>query len=275
MAQTAFTAARPLPHVMTHDQPAFSVPARHNPRLQALVDALKADEELRTLWRCANTNAVDRLGQGDSGEVHARIVANAGLKLLRLLREAGVAPGVTEHHRLPPDEAEVVVVLAAALHGLGLAAGVETDLALASLKGRELLAGLYPVRERTILLAETLHAMAALPAAARCLTLEASVLKLADVLDMTKGRVRLPPAAPPTAARPEPALWVDEVLIQKHRYPPVRVLIALSRPEGAAQVTTLLRSQVQHALLAGRVEIAARLGAGPEAAIEPLSVWME
>src|SRR5687768_17653703 len=105
MAQPMLATAPPANGHAAPDAQAFSVPARHNPRLQALVDRLNADEELRQLWRCANVNAVDRLGQGDSGEVHARIVANAALKLLRLLRDAGEVPSVTDQHRLPPDEA--------------------------------------------------------------------------------------------------------------------------------------------------------------------------
>src|SRR4030081_2338462 len=118
---------------MPADAPIFSVPARHNPRLQALAERINADEELRQLWRSANVNAVDRLGLGDCGEVHARIVANAALKLLRLLREAGHPPAVGSHHRLTPDEAEVIVVLAAAVHDLGLA--VHTDPVVAARAG--------------------------------------------------------------------------------------------------------------------------------------------
>src|SRR6266852_4979871 len=101
---------------MPAETPIFSVPARHNPRLQALAERINADEELRQLWRSANVNAVDRLGLGDSGEVHVRIVANAALKLLRLLRDAGHQPAAVTSHRLTPDEAEVIVVLAAAAH---------------------------------------------------------------------------------------------------------------------------------------------------------------
>src|SRR3972149_6132381 len=79
--------------------PTFSVPARHNPKLQALVERINADEELWQLWRCANVNAVDRLNMSDHGEVHIRIVANAAPKLLRPLREAGHMPNaVTDYH---------------------------------------------------------------------------------------------------------------------------------------------------------------------------------
>src|SRR5215208_4046441 len=61
------------------------VPARHNTRLQRIIDRINQDDELYMLWRCANVNAVDRLGMSDHGPVHLQIVANIALKLLRLL----------------------------------------------------------------------------------------------------------------------------------------------------------------------------------------------
>src|SRR5689334_21652275 len=164
MNEIAPPLAQTLRMVMPTEAPIFSVPARHNPRLLALAERINADEELRQLWRGANLNAVDRLGLGDCGEVHVRIVANAALKLLRLLREAGHLPAAVTHHRLTPDEAEIIVVLAAALHDLGLAVhtdaavAAQASLMLADRKVRELLEDLYPVRERTAPLAEALHA---------------------------------------------------------------------------------------------------------------------
>ena len=38
----------------------FSVPARHNPRLQNLVERIHQDDELRQLWRCANLTVLNR-----------------------------------------------------------------------------------------------------------------------------------------------------------------------------------------------------------------------
>lgn len=260
MTDTAtHTAVAPLSLAVAAEPPAFSVPARHNPRLLALADRINADDELRAFWRCANVNAVDRLGLGDSGEVHIRIVANAALKLLRLLRDGGLVPAVVAHHRLAPDDAEVVIVLAAALHDLGLAVQAETPsaagLALAAAKGRELLLGLYPTRERTLVLAEALHAVAAHDAAVRCLTLEAGVLRLADALDLTKGRVRLSPEA----GRGPHAAAVDEVTIHKAQHPPVRVVIQLQHMGGVAALDAFLRARLRHCRLEGLIEFVARL----------------
>jgi uncharacterized protein len=174
----------------------FQVPARHNTKLQQLMDRINADAELLQLWKCANINAVERLNMSDHGEVHIRIVANAGLRILRLLVEAGVQPSVVSHYGLTNDEAEVIVVLAACLHDLGIAVHRDDherySLILAYPKARQLLSEIYPEPTLTIIVAETLHAVIAHRADIRCLTIEAGVLKVADALDMTQGRSRIP-----------------------------------------------------------------------------------
>ncbi len=241
----------------------FSVPARHNPKLQGLVERINADEELWQLWRCANVNAVDRLGMSDHGEVHIRIVANAALKLLRLLRDAGCTPGVVAQHHLTPEDAEVIVVLAAALHDLGISIHrdnhEEFSLGLANLKSKELLTGLYPIRERTIMVSESLHAIIAHHGDMRCLTLEAGVLKVADALDMTEGRSRIPFEAGSSSIHAISAAAIDEVKITKGDKRPVRVEIRMSNSAGIFQVDELLRRKLKHSTLNGLVEVIARI----------------
>ncbi len=68
------------------------IPARHNPRLQEIIDRINGDEELYTLWQVMNVNAVQRLGMSDHGPVHLQIVANIALRLLRLIVEHNVQP---------------------------------------------------------------------------------------------------------------------------------------------------------------------------------------
>ena len=102
-------------------QPPFSVPPQGNKKLKQLLQHINNDQELQQLWRCANVNAVDRSGISDHGEIHIRIVANAALKILRLLIKGGIKPSVVKHHGMENDDAEIVVVLAACFHDIGIA----------------------------------------------------------------------------------------------------------------------------------------------------------
>ncbi len=199
----------------------------------------------------------------DHGEVHIRIVANAALKLLRLLRDAGHVPGAVADHHLTPDDAEVVVVLAAALHDLGISIHrdnhEEFSLGLANVKAKELLTGLYPIRERTIMVSEILHAIIAHHGDVRCLTLEAGVLKVADALDMTEGRSRIPFEAGSSSIHAISAAAIDEVKILKGEKRPVRVEIHMSNSAGIFQVDELLRRKLKHSTLSGLLEVVARI----------------
>ena len=239
----------------------FTVPAKHNPRLQTLVDRINADEELRQMWRCANVNAVDRLEMSDHGVVHMRIVANAALRLVRLLREAGYPASAVVNHHLAPEAAEVVVVLASALHDLGIVIHyerhAELGLPLARQKALALLAGLFPIREQTIIIAEILHAIMTHHDQARCLTLEAGILKLADALDMTAGRLR-PAAGFNGPTRQMGNTVVGQVLINKGEAKPVQVELRMSRTADLRQIEDALQQKLQHSPLFGLVEVVTR-----------------
>lgn len=268
---TAYTAPSSLTiasHSHAGVHASFSVPARHNPRLLALVERINADDELRQLWRCANVNAVDRLGLSDHGETHIRIVANAGLRLLRLLMEAGQTASLVADHGLTREDAELAVVLAAALHDVGLVVHYERhhefSLALAHEKARALLTGLYGVRERTIIVAEVLHAIAAHFGGLPCLTLEAGVLRVADALDMTKGRSRAPETANASAS-------IEEVLLLRGETRPVRIEIRLNHAAGLAHADELLRRRLDGSTLAGLVEVFARIDHPAEKRLIPLN----
>lgn len=241
----------------------ITVPARHNEALVTLLERVNNDAELIQMWKCANINAVDRAGINDHGEVHIRIVANAGLRLLRLLIEAGIQPSVAVNYGLSANEAEVVVLLGACLHDLGIAVHREDheqySVSLAYPKIRQLLAGIYEEPTLTILTADTLHAIIAHRWDVRCLTLEAGVLKVADTLDMTQGRSRIPFEAGSVNIHSVSAQAIKAVSIAKGEDRPVRIAISLSNPAGIYQVDELLKRKLRNSTLAPYVEVEARL----------------
>lgn len=257
-ALTSFASNLRRPVAAPRARVRFSVPARHNPRLQTLVERIDADEELRQLWRSADVNAGARLGLGDHGETHVHIVANAGLRLLRLLLDAGHRSGLVDGHGLARPDAEVLVVLAAALHDLGLSVHPDDrgalGLVLAHARATSLLDGLYPVRERTALVGEALHAISAHHHERRALTLEAGVLEIADVLDLSKGRLAGLEAA-------EGA--VDAITITRGVERPVRIDLRLSHRAALPAVTTRLTARLDTSALVTALEFSAAVPGEP------------
>ncbi|MFC2023676.1 HD domain-containing protein [Chloroflexota bacterium] len=241
----------------------LNLPTRRNEKLRNLVARIDHDVELHTLWQCANINAVDRAGITDHGQVHVKIVANIALKLVRLLIDADVPIGVVRDHGMTTDEAEIVVVLAACLHDLGISIHrsnhEQYSLFLAERKARELLDGLYDVRERTIVVAETLHAVIAHRWDQVCLTTEAGVVKVADALDVTEGRSRIPFEAGKTDIHSISALAIDRVDIRKGDEIPIIIEIAMNNSAGIFQVDELLKRKLRSSSIAPYVQVLARI----------------
>ena len=247
---------------MTEPMP-LNLPTRRNEKLRHLVSRIDQDVELHALWHCANVNAVDRAGITDHGQVHIKIVANIALKLVRLLIDAGVPMGAVREHGLTTQEAEVIVVLASCLHDLGISIHrsnhEQYSLFLAERKARELLDGLYDVRERTILIAETLHAVIAHRWDQACLTTEAGVVKVADALDVTEGRSRIPFEAGKTDIHSISALAIDRVDIRKGEEMPIVIEIAMNNSAGIFQVDELLKRKLRSSSIAPYVQVLARI----------------
>jgi uncharacterized protein len=237
------------------------VPARHNPRLQQVIDRVNADVELYTLWQVVNINAVQRLGMSDHGPVHVQIVTNIGLKLLRLLGERGVQPNIVADHNLSPEDAEVVVVLASLLHDLGMSIHrmdhEQYSLFLARPKIGELLEGLYEIPPQTILTSEILHAIISHRAGGRPLTLEAGVVRVADALDMAEGRTRIPFQAGQVNIHSVSALAIERVSIEAGKEKPIRISVRMNNAAGIFQVDELLKEKLEDSGLERYIEVEA------------------
>jgi hypothetical protein len=237
------------------------VPARHNSRLQQVVDRVNADVEIYTLWQVNNVNVVQRLGMSDHGPVHVQIVTNIALKLLRLLGMKGVQPNIITDYNLTGEDAEVVVLLASLLHDLGMSIHrldhEQYSLFLARPKIWELLNGLYDVPVRSILTSEILHAIISHRAGGRPLTLEAGVVRVADALDMAEGRTRIPFEAGQVNIHSVSALAIERINIEEGTDKPIRILVKMNNAAGIFQVDELLKDKLEASGLERYIEVEA------------------
>jgi len=241
----------------------LSVPTRKNRKLKILLDRINEDAELLQLWKCANVNAVDRSGITDHGEVHIRIVSNAALRILRLLVKGGIEPSIVKDYGMEIEDAEVIVVLAACLHDIGISAHRHDherySLFLAYPKARQLLDGIYEEPALTTITSEVMHAIIAHNAGETCLTIESGVLKVADALDMTEGRSRIPFETGMVNIHSVSAQAVDSVDIEKGDDRPVKIVITLANSAGIFQVDELLRHKLKNSTIEEHVEVLARI----------------
>jgi metal-dependent HD superfamily phosphatase/phosphodiesterase len=251
------------------------VPTRHNATLQEIVRLVNADPELHALWRCANVNAVDRRGMSDHGPVHVQIVANIGLKLLRLLREAGQEPSVVRSYGLTAQDAEVIVVLGALFHDVGIAVHRDEhehhSLWVAAPFLRDLLRQVYPdPQARMAVWSDSLHAIICHNRQQRPMTLEAGVVRVADALDMTRGRSRIPFEAGQVNIHSVSAYAIDRVQLGGGDERPIRITVHMNNSAGIFQVDELLKAKLNHSGLEPFIEVVATIESETESRLIPL-----
>jgi metal-dependent HD superfamily phosphatase/phosphodiesterase len=242
----------------------MSVPDKHNPKLQKVIELVNADDDLYGLWLAANVNAVERLGMTDHGPVHVKIVMNLAVRMLRLLVNAGVTSGVALNYKMSAQDAEVVVALAALLHDVGMSIHRQDheafSLFIAQEKLKQILQHVYDSRHETIIRSEILHAIISHRSGGTPLTLEAGVVRIADALDMAKGRSRIPFEAGSLSIHAVSAAAVDSVSLEKGDKKPIRVTIELSNSAGLFQLDQLLRVKLNGSGLESYLEIQATVG---------------
>ena len=193
-------------------------------------------------------NAVKRLGINDHSWVHIQIVANIGLRLLRILHKRGVEPAMVSDYDMKQEDAEVVVLLGALLHCIGMAVHRDRhedwSLFLAEPKARELLAGIYEEPELTVVVSEVLETITSHRESGHPLTLEAGIVRVADALDIEEGRSRIPFERGRVSIHSISAAAIDEVIIAEGEEHPVSVEIKMNNSAGIYQVDELLKSKL-------------------------------
>ena len=249
------------------------VPARGNRKLRRVLERVNEDAEIKAWWHVSNVNAVVRLQINDHSWVHIQIVANISLKLLRQLVKHGVQPSLERDYGLTSDDSEVVVVLAALLHDIGMSIHrrdhEDWSLFLAEPKMRELLAGVYDEPELTVVVSEALQSITSHRADGEPLSLEAGVLRVADALDMAKGRSRIPFERGSVSIHSLSAAAIDEVRITDGDARPVMVEIVMNNSSGIYQVDGLLKAKLRGSGLEPYVEVVARIDTEAEKRLVP------
>src|SRR5437868_5633278 len=193
------------------------VPTRGNRKLERLLDAVNADDQVKAWWHVSAINATRRLGMSDHSWIHIQIVLNVALRLSRLLFRKGVVPNVVADYGMSERDAEVVIAAGALFHDTGMtihrADHEAYSLFLTADKLGSLLADAYDEPERSILVAEALHAIIGHRRRGEPFTIEAGIVRVADALDMARGRSRVPFEAGHQNIHSLPAYAIQEVQI--------------------------------------------------------------
>jgi metal-dependent HD superfamily phosphatase/phosphodiesterase len=206
--------------------------------------------------------------------VHIQIVTNIALKLLRQLTKHGVEPGLVRDFGLEQDDAEIVIVLAALFHCVGMSihrhGHEDFSLFLSEPKLRQLVDGLYEEPDKTVIVSEALQAIISHRADGQPLTVDAGIIRVADALDMAKGRSRIPFEKGSISMHSLSAAAIEDVTITDGAERPVLIEIRMNNSSGIFQVDGLLKAKLRGSGLEPYVEVVAHIDTETEQRLVPM-----
>ncbi|MFP4188350.1 MAG: HD domain-containing protein [Halobacteriales archaeon] len=228
----------------------------------AVSDALESDEIVAHV-ETQNVNSAVRLDYNDHGTQHIGIVRDRALELVELLRD-DVEFGVTDHDLgFGYEEARVVVACAATLHDVGHLVHRDEHTKHSLILADDLLddvLGVYDTKERVALKSEALHAIYCHHSGNDPLTPEAGVVRVADALDMTQGRSRLPYDKGERSIDTVSSQSIESVELKDGDDEfdvPVLVEIGMTNSAGVYQIDSLLKKKLHGSGIEDLVRIVA------------------
>ncbi len=230
-------------------------------RLNEVLEFVTDDPEITTYLEAQNVNPVKRKGYNDHGTKHIEIVRNRALRLYDLWKRGGVEFDGAADQGLDEADEGVIIALAATLHDIGHVVHRDEhayySIPLASDLLDRILPEFYATPEAVRVKAEVLHAILCHHTEEDPLTTEAGVIRVADGLDMERGRSRLPSARGGRGINTISSQAIDSVTLEEGDERPVLVEIEMRNAAGVYQVDNLLKEKLHKSGIENDVRIVA------------------
>ncbi|MFW9850733.1 MAG: HD domain-containing protein [Candidatus Thorarchaeota archaeon] len=237
-------------------------------------DALEKNIEVQTMLEDTNRMAIDRMGYSDHGHTHSLIVVKNGIELLNSLGK-GVKTTIEQEETGTFKDAQLIVMMGCYLHDLGMTVHRENhnifSVTLATPIVDKILRNVYPkdVHKRTHIRGHILHAILCHDKLITPNTIEAGVVGVADALDMTKGRARIPFELGSVNIHSASAMAIEKVRIKKGEQKTTRIEVVMTNASGIFQIQELLERKIRSApQLVDHIELMAIMSDKGEAIID-------
>jgi len=230
-------------------------------RLNEVLAAVEGDTEIETYLSAQNVNPVDRMRYNDHGSKHVEIVRNRALRLYELLKRGSVEFNGADDQGLAEADEPVIVALAALFHDIGHVVHRHRhpyySVPLAADILDRVLPDFYDIEAVVRLKAEILHAIICHHTEEQPLTTEAGVVRIADGLDMERGRSRVPYELGGRGINTVSSQAIEAVRLVEGVDVPVLVEIEMVNAAGVYQVDSLLKAKVEDSTLEDQLRIEA------------------
>jgi len=229
--------------------------------LNEVLAFLGSDPEVEALLQAQNVNPVTRKGYNDHGPKHIEIVRHRALRLYDLLKRGGVEFNGAADQGLSEADESVIVALAATLHDIGHVVHRDDhaywSIPLAADLLDRILPEFYDTADAVRVKSEVLHAILCHHTEERPLTTEAGVIRVADGLDMERGRSRIPYERGGRGINTISSQAIESVTLREGDGAPVLVEIRMRNAAGVYQVDSLLKEKLHDSRLEDEIRIVA------------------
>lgn len=221
---------------------------------------LVSDPEVDALLAHANNVVVNRLHYNDHGSVHSRIVSLYSLQLADFLMKSGTEFNVLKEGIGSYADMQTVLLTASYLHDVGNAVMREDHEKLGTTLAKPLVdrlfLTLYPheLEKRIALSCMVLECIAS-HEWIMANSIEASIVKVADACDMTKGRSRIPLLLGKGDIHSYSAQAIEEVHVLPSNSKKVKIQVVMNQTAGVFQVQEQLDKKLSLSVLKDDVEV--------------------
>ncbi|WP_330631026.1 HD domain-containing protein [Halocatena halophila] len=230
-------------------------------RVNEILRFVEDDSEITAYLEAQNVNPVARKGYNDHGATHVNIVKNRALSLFNLLKAGGIGFNGAREQGLEEADEPVIIALAAILHDVGHVVHRDRhpyySVPIAADILDRILPEFYDTAERVRVKSEILHAIICHHTPEQPLTREAGVVRVADALDMERGRSRMPYERGGRGIDTLSSQAITNVALRTGEEQPVLVEITMSDAAGVYQVDELLKAKLDDSRIEEFIRIVA------------------
>lgn len=244
------------------------------PKTQRVWDELRDEPFMTAQWDMADYIAVTKMGYNAHGDIHAKTVTANALKMLDLLLDVGVQPDIVRATQETSecgelvesgdlDDAHLIILLAGLLHDIGNQVdrsnhNLHSEILSIPILDKVLTPIYLDERKRGIIRGFILHCVYTHMEDMPSRTIEASLVKVADGTDMSKGRGRTPYEMGNVNIHCVSAMSIAQVEISKGKGKPIGITINMTNSAGVFQVEEVLYKKLTTGVAGKYIEISAQ-----------------
>lgn len=235
-----------------------------------IATAMFADEEVQAIQDYANTVSIKRLGFNDHGPVHMRKSAINALRMLELLRDAGIKTNLVKEKVGTPEDSTIAVMMGTLLHDVGMSVArgnhefMSVYLAMPIVE--RYLKQFFPtdISRQVVLRSLITECIFGHMATQPIHSIEAGLVLIGDGCDMEFGRSRIP-----TLLAKQPRVGdihkyssnaVQKVDIEKGEKRPIRITVTINQSVGFFQIEEVLFPKISSSPVKQYIELYAGMG---------------